>query len=128
MATSTEPGAQTRNCYIVENLANESGRGTSTATGVSIPKSNGSVINVATTSNDVSGGVPAFLLGVYVNTAIATEAVGIHDGTGGTELITLPIGLAEGTYIELPGIKFNTAIFVEAALATGNITVLWWPQ
>lgn len=109
-------------------LANERNIGTANQYGVGVDESNGAVVDVTANSTDVSGSQPALLFGVYVNTVIATEAVGLHDGTGGTELLTLPIGLAAGTFIPFPGIKFNTALFVEAASATGSITLCWRPQ
>jgi len=111
-----------------DQLAHERNIGTANQYGVGVDESNGSVVDVSTNSTDVSSSQPALLFGVYVNTAIATEAVGLHDGAGGTELITLPIGLAAGTKIEFKGIKFNTALFVESGLATGSITLEWRPQ
>ncbi len=107
------------------SLANEQGIGTSAQIGVSIPKCNATVVDVATVSTDVSL-APAQLLGVYVNATIAVEAVGIHDGTGGVEKFTLPIGLAEGSYVPFYGTLFDNAIFIESTAATGSISVLWW--
>lgn len=92
---------------------------------LSTDRCNGTVVDVATNSTSVTSGAKAALLGIYVNTAIATEAVGLHDGTAGTELITLPIGLAAGTKIDFNGIEFNSGIFVESTNATGSITVEW---
>lgn len=109
-------------------LAGERNVGTVNQYFASVPECNGSVVNVATTSNSVSSGAPALLFGVYINTTIAVEAVGLHDGTGGTELVTLPIGLAAGTKLQFNGIKFNTSLFVEAVSATGSITVEWRAQ
>ena len=92
---------------------------------VTVPETTATVVDVSTNSVSVSGDAPALLLGIYVNTAIATEAVGLHDGTGGTEVITLPIAAAAGSYLEFPGGKFTTSIYVENTNATGSITVFW---
>jgi len=114
-------------------IAHERNIGTANQYGVGVPECNATVVDVSVDSTDVSGSVPALLFGIYINAPIVVEAVGIHDGSGGTELITIPIGVAfefgfTGSYLPLPGIKFNTALFVEAASAVGNITVCWRPQ
>jgi len=113
-------------------LAGERNVGESNQYFASVPECNGTPVDVSTNSTDVST-VPALLFGIYINADIAVEAVGLHDGTGGTELITIPIGTAgelgiAGTHVVFPGIKFNDAIFVESTNATGNITVSWRPQ
>lgn len=116
----------------LKQIASERNPGTANQYGVGVDESTPSVVDVSTNSTDVST-VPALLFGIYINTDIAVEAVGLHDGTGGTELITIPIGAAgefgiAGTFVKLPGIKFDTAIFVESTNATGSITVCWRAQ
>lgn len=114
-------------------IAHERNIGTANQYGVGVPESNATVVDVSNNSTDVSGSVPALLFGVYINSSIVVETVGLHDGTGGTELITIPVGNAfeygfSGSYLPLPGIKFNTALFVESVNAVGSITVCWRPQ
>ena len=114
-------------------IAHERNIGTANQYGVGVPECNATVIDVSVTSTDVSSSVPALLFGIYINDRVTVEAVGFHDGTGGTELITVPVGAAfefgfTGSFLPLPGIKFNTALFVEATSAVGNITVCWRPQ
>ena len=117
-------------------LAGERNVGESNQYFASVPECNGTPVDVSTNSTDVST-VPALLFGIYIicigGLILNFEAVGLHDGTGGTELITIPIGTAgelgiAGTHVVFPGIKFNDAIFVESTNATGNITVSWRPQ
>ena len=114
-------------------IAHERNIGTSNQYGVGVPECNATVVDVSVDSTDVSGSVPALLFGVYIDTTVNIEPVGLHDGTGGNELITIPIGAAfefgfKGSFLPLPGIKFNTALFVESTNSTGIITVCWRAQ
>ena len=108
-------------------LASERNPGTANQYGVAVGECDGDPVDVSVNSTDVST-VPALLFGVYINTTIAVEAVGLHDGTGGTEKATIPIGAAAGTTIPFLGLRFDTAIFVESTSATGSITPLWRAQ
>ena len=111
-------------------IAHERNIGTSNQYGVGVPECNATVVDVSVDSTDVSGSQPALLFGIYVDQSVVVETVGIHDGTGGTELITIPVGVAfeygfTGSFLPLPGIKFNTALFVESQNALGRLTVCW---
>lgn len=65
------------------------------------------------------------LNGVYVNTATSTGATVLEDGAG-NDRITLPTGLAAGTLLNFPGVRFYNSLFVDAG-GGGNITLLYSP-
>lgn len=82
------------------------------------------VVDVATDSTTVSAG-PAYLVGVYINTALSAHALPILDGAA--TKFTLPASAAAGTFYPIEGI-FATSLIVDPNdAATGNITVIWRP-
>jgi len=69
---------------------------------------------------------PALLLGVFVNTSIATGNVVLADGA--TAKVTLPIGLAAGVSVNCYGARFETSLIIDPAdNSTGDVTVFYRP-
>ena len=69
---------------------------------------------------------PALLLGVYVNTSIATATVVLADNT--TAKVTLPVSLAAGASVNCYGARFETTLVIDPGdTATGNVTVFYRP-
>ena len=125
----TTDGSNGLNVNLNTAIAGERNE-TSATTGylVTHDECNYTVVDVSTDAGTTISAVPSLLMGLYVNVATATQAVDIRDGgSGGTDVIVLPTGLAAGTFLDLKGIRFETDLFLieSAAGATGNITVLW---
>ena len=91
---------------------------------------NATVLSAFTTIA-ISAGVPAHLVGVYINVATAVAVIDIRDGgAAGTVIFSLPIGApVAGTFIDFKGARFNTDLHVleTGGTATGTITLLWRP-
>ena len=84
------------------------------------------VVDLSTdAANAVSGGVPARLGGVFVNTVLSAHTCPILDGA--TQKFVLPASLAAGTFVPIKG-RFETSLVVNSNdAATGEIAVLWRP-
>lgn len=79
-------------------------------------------VDIATDSTTVSA-APAYLTGIYVNTALSAHPVLITDAAV-TKFI-LPASAAAGTFYPFEG-EFLTSLIVNPDdAATGNITVMW---
>ena len=64
---------------------------------------------------------PALLEWIYVNTVLSAHTVVIKDNT--TAKITLPASMAAGSYLPVPGMRFDTNFTVDPDdSSTGNIT------
>ena len=82
-----------------------------------------SVVNVADNSTTVYTG-QSVVYGVYVNTVLSAHSLPIKDGT--TTVVTLAASSAVGTYIVLPGVRFDTSLIVDPNdSATGSVTVFY---
>ena len=116
--------------WLISQLAGERNPGTANAYAVGNPECEYWVLDEADgTAVAVSAGNPASLYSVYVNETLAGGTITLEDGTG-VAVITLPDGLTAGTYIEFPGLLFDTDLTANAAaaLTTGNITIGWRNQ
>jgi len=116
---------------MLTKLAGERNPGTSNEYGVGVPECNYTVVDEADgTDIQISSGVPALLFGYYVNEVLAGGTIILQDDT--TAVITIPAGgeADVGSFIPLPGIKFNNDLTCNCAagLSTGNITICWRPQ
>ena len=81
------------------------------------------VVNVADNSTTIYTG-QSMVYGVYVNTVLSAHALPIKDGT--VTVVTLAASSAVGTYIVLPGVRFDTSLIVDPNdSATGSITVFY---
>lgn len=114
------------NVYVASEGAGERNPGTANQYGVGVDECDYHVLDKADgTDVQVSSGSPALLFSVYVNEALAGATIILQDDT--TAVITLPAGLAAGTLLKFPGLKFDTDLTAnaEAGLTTGNITIGW---
>ena len=81
------------------------------------------VVSVADNSTTVYTG-QSMVYVVYVNTVLSAHALPIKDGT--TTIVTLAASSAVGTYIVLPGVRFDTSLVVDPDdSATGSVTVFY---
>ena len=81
------------------------------------------IVDVSDNTTTVYTGA-CMLYGVYVNTVLSAHACPITDGA--TTVVTLPASAAVGTYIVLPGVRFDTSLIVNPNdAATGSITVVY---
>ena len=82
-----------------------------------------SVVDVSDNSTTVYTG-QSVVYGVYVNTVLSAHSLPIKDGT--TTVVTLAASSAVGTYIVLPGVRFDTSLIVDPNdSATGSVTVFY---
>lgn len=109
-------------------LASERNPGTSNEYGVGVPECNGFIWAHDDGDTQITE-VPALVFGVYCNTGMTGAGTTLRDGTtaSGDALVVLP-ALSQGDYLPLPGVKFNTGIFIDDSSSAGNITIFWRPQ
>lgn len=69
---------------------------------------------------------PALLYGIFCNVQL-TGATVVKNGVdaSGEAVITLPSGMAVGTFYELPGIKMNEGIFIDDGSTAGDVILCW---
>jgi hypothetical protein len=87
---------------------------------------NYTVLDLATdAAAAISGGLPAVLGGIYVETVLSAHACPILDNA--TQLFTLPASLAAGSAVTwCRGMRFETSLVINSNdAATGTIVVMW---
>ena len=109
-------------------LANERNIGTSNQYGVGVDECNGSILDAGTSAQAVSGGAPALVFGIQINTALAgtLTITGLTNVSGAATDIVLPIATPIG-YYEMKGAKCNIALVCQLSDATDDVLVLWRP-
>lgn len=116
--------------YMADEIAGEEGVGTSNDYLKTHQPANYTVIDLSVaTPVAVSSGVPAFLCGLYVDTALSAHAVTVDDDS--TTVVTIPASTAVGAFDfgnQGHDVRFNTALVVTPnASSTGVLVVYWRP-
>lgn len=62
---------------------------------------------------------PCIVYGVYVDTVLSPHVLVIQDGS--TPVLKIPASTAAGTFIEFPGIQFNTSLIVNPNDAASGV-------
>lgn len=112
-----------------EQMAGERNIKTPNQYAVGVDECNGSILDASTSAQAVSGGLPALIFGVQINTALAgtLTITGLTNVSGAATDVVLPIATPIG-YYELKGAKCDTALICTLSDATDDVLVLWRAQ
>ena len=102
--------------------------GTSSAYMIAREECNGSILDASTAAQAVSGGAPAHLQGIIINTALVGTLTisGLTNVTGTVTDIVLAAATPVG-FIDFKGVRCETALIAQLATATDDVVILWRP-
>lgn len=122
------PGGGVGRKVILKDMPAVRNAGLSSEYSIERNECNGSILDASAAAQAISGGAPAHLQGIIINTVLAGTITisGLTNVTGTATDIVLAAGTAVG-FIDFKGARCETALIVQLATATDDVVILWRP-